>query len=616
MDQISGAIVGITLVLTSVFIPMAFFSGAAGNIYRQFALALSVSIGFSAFLALSLTPALCATFLKPISAGHHQKKGFFGWFNRSFNRGSRRYAYVVKRMLGRPRRWLAVFLAVTALAAFLVFRLPTAFLPGEDQGSMLVVMLLPTGSTQAETLAKIKEVEEYVMTEEPAKFIYFVQGYSSYGGGAHTAMSFITLKDLKDRPGRSVDQVAAAINEKFAGNGKVMIQAFNLPPIPELSSTSGFDLRLQDRGGLGHKAFSEARAELLDKTSEEPSLLYALFAGQSDAPQMKMRLDRHKALSMGVTVEDINATLSVLLGSSQAADFILDGQVRKVVVQAEGSKRIEPDDVGRLHVRNGAGEMVPLSSFLELDWTFGPPQYNRYNGFPSFTINGEAAPGFSSGRAMEAMERLAREMPRGLGFEWSGQSYEEILSGNQTVALYTLSVLIIFLVLAALYESWSIPLAVLLVVPLGLVGAALATNFRGLYNDIYFKVGLITIIGLSAKNAILIIEVARELWRREGKSLRMAVIEAARLRLRPIIMTSLAFGFGVLPLAFSSGAGSGAQVAVGNAVLGGIITATVLAIFLVPLFFQVVVGFTLRANSWRTVLFGGKKNRDCHHLNL
>ena len=598
MGQISGAIIGITLVLTSVFIPMAFFSGAAGNIYRQFALALSVSIAFSAFLALSLTPALCATFLKPISAGHHEKKGFFGWFNRSFNRGSRRYAYVVKRMLGRPRRWLAVFAAVTALAVFLVFRLPTGFLPSEDQGSVLVMISLPAGSTQAETVEKIKELENYILSEEPAKFIYAVQGWSSYGSGTHAAMAFITLKDLKDRPGRSADDVAAAINERFSDQPGTMVLSFNLPPIPELSSTNGFDLRLQDRGGLGHKAFSRAREELLEKAGSEPALMYAVFAGQTDAPQMKMRIDRNKALTMGVTVDDINTTLSVLLGSSEVADFMLDGQVRKVVVQAEGDKRLEAADVGRLHVRNRLGEMVPLAAFVNLDWTFGPPQYTRYNGFPSFTINGEAAKGVSSGQAMATMERLSREMPRGLGFEWSGQSFEEILSGNQTVALYTLSVLIIFLVLAALYESWSIPLAVLMVVPLGIVGAALTMNGRGLDNDIYFKVGLITVIGLSAKNAILIIEVARELWRRDGKSLRGAVIEAARLRLRPIIMTSLAFGFGVLPLAFSSGAGSGAQVAVGSAVLGGIITATVLAIFLVPLFFQMVVGFTLKFNTW------------------
>ena len=600
MGQISGAIIGITLVLTSVFIPMAFFSGAAGNIYRQFSLALTVSIAFSAFLALSLTPALCASFLKPITSAHQEKKGFFGWFNRSFNRNSRRYAYVVKRMLGRPGRWLAVFAAVTLLAVFLVYRLPTAFLPGEDQGSVLVMIALPAGSTQAETVAKLTELESYALNEEPTKFIYAVQGWSSYGSGTHAAMAFITLKDLKDRPGRSADQVAAAINDRFSGTPGTMVLAFNLPPIPELSQTNGFDLRLQDRGGLGHKIFTKARTELLDQAGREPALMYAVFAGQTDAPQMKMRIDRNKALTMGVTVEEINTTLSVLLGSSQVADFMLDGQVRKVVVQADGDKRLTAEDIGRLHVRNRSGEMVPLAAFVSLDWTFGPPQYTRYNGFPSFTINGEAGKGVSSGQAMAVMERLSRQMPRGLGFEWSGQSYEEILSGNQTAALYTLSVLIIFLVLAALYESWSIPLAVLMVVPLGLVGAALAMNGRGLENDIYFKVGLITIIGLSAKNAILIIEVARELWRGEGKSLRGAVIEAARLRLRPIIMTSLAFGFGVLPLAFSSGAGSGAQVAVGSAVLGGIVTATVLAIFLVPVFFQEVVGLTLKFNTWRT----------------
>ncbi len=602
MVQISGAIIGITLVLVAVFIPMAFFGGAVGNIYRQFSLTLAVSIAFSAFLALSLTPALCATFLKPVDSAHLARKGFFGWFNRAFHRGTRRYGYAVKTILDRPRRWLAVFACVAALAVFLVFRLPTAFLPSEDQGSLMATIVLPSGSTQAETVAKMKELEDYALANEPVKYIYGVQGYSIYGSGAQMAMAFMSLKDLKERPGpeHSVDEVVRRVNERFAADEKASLMAFNLPPLPGLGQTNGFDLRLQDRGGLGRQAFSRARDKLLEAAAGRPDLSYAVFAGMNDAPEMLLDLDRNKAMSMGVSVGEINSALSTVLGSSQVADFMLDGQVRKVIVQAEGARRQVGADVGRINVRNDSGEMVPLSSFVRLEWAMGPASYDRYNGFPSFTINGEAAPGLSSGLAMDTMVELVRELPAGVGYEWSGQSFEEIVAGNQTVALYTLSVLIIFLVLAGLYESWSIPVAVLLVVPLGVLGAAAAMSLRGLNNDIYFKVGLITIIGLSAKNAILIVEFAKDLWLKDGRALVPAILEAARLRLRPIIMTSLAFGFGVLPLAFSSGAGSGAQVAIGSAVLGGIITATALAVFFVPLFFLVVVQAVQRVRARRS----------------
>lgn len=597
MGQISGAIIGITLVLVAVFMPMAFFGGAVGNIYRQFSLTLAVSIAFSAFLALSLTPALCATFLRPSPSGPQEKKGFFGWFNRTFNRGTRRYAYSVKSILDRPRRWLAVFAVIAAIAVFMVFRLPTAFLPAEDQGAFMATVVLPSGSTQSETVAKIKELEDYVLANEPVNYTYGVQGYSIYGSGTQMAMAFLTLKDLKDRPGKdqTVDEVVRRINEHFAADEKGLVMAFNLPPLPGLGQTNGFDLRIQDRSGLGRQAFSQARDQLLEAAARRPELSYAIFAGMSDSPQMLLDIDRKKAMSMGVTVEDINSALSVVLGSSQVADFMLGDQVRKIIVQAESEQRKTAADVGRIHVRNEAGEMVPLSSFVSLEWTSGPSSYDRYNGYPAFIINGEPAPGRSSGLAMDTMVDLIGNIPHSLGFEWSGQSFEEIVAGNQTVALYTLSVLIIFLVLAGLYESWSIPISVLLVVPLGVLGAALAMSIRGLNNDIYFKVGLITVIGLSAKNAILIIEVAKDLWQKEGRRPLPAVLEAARLRLRPIIMTSLAFGFGVLPLAFSTGAGSGAQVAIGNAVLGGITTATVLAIFLVPLFFLSVIEVTEKA---------------------
>ncbi|MCG2606734.1 MAG: multidrug efflux RND transporter permease subunit AxyY, partial [Achromobacter sp.] len=589
MGQISGAIVGITVVLVSVFVPMAFFDGAVGNIYRQFAVTLAVSIAFSAFLALSLTPALCASLLKPIPAGHHEKRGFFGWFNRAFARLTTRYTARVAGVLARPVRFGLAYALVIGVAALLFARLPSSFLPDEDQGSFMAMVILPQGSPQAETMAVVKDVERYMMEHEPVQYVYSVNGFSQYGSGPNSAMFFVTLKDWQERRDASlhVDAVVKRINKAFADRKNLMVFALNSPPLPDLGSTSGFDFRLQDRGGLGYEALTQARQKLLAKAAEHPALTEVVFAGQEEAPQLQLRVDRDKAQAMGVPIDEINTALAVMYGSEYIGDFMLNGQVRRVTVQADGKRRVDVDDISRLHVRNLQGQMVPLSAFATLKWSMGPPQLNRYNGFPSFTINGSAAPGHSSGEAMRAMETLAAELPRGIGFDWSGQSYEERLSGNQAPVLFALSVLIVFLALAALYESWSIPLAVILVVPLGVIGALLGVTVRGMPNDIYFKVGLIATIGLSAKNAILIVEVAKDLVR-DGQGILSATLEAARLRLRPIVMTSLAFGVGVLPLALASGAASGAQAAIGTGVLGGIITATVLAVFLVPLFFLIV----------------------------
>ncbi|HEJ2442604.1 multidrug efflux RND transporter permease subunit [Burkholderia multivorans] len=589
MKQISGAIVGITVVLTSVFVPMAFFGGAVGNIYRQFALSLAVSIAFSAFLALSLTPALCATLLKPVDDGHHDKRGFFGWFNRFVARSTQRYATRVGAMLNKPLRWLVVYGALTAVAALMLTRLPSAFLPDEDQGNFMVMVIRPQGTPLAETMQSVREVESYLRREEPAAYTFALGGFNLYGEGPNGGMIFVTLKNWNARQAARdhVQAIVARVNERFAGTPNTTVFAMNSPALPDLGSTGGFDFRMQNRGGLDYAAFSAAREQLLAAGAKDAALTDLMFAGTQDAPQLKLDIDRAKASALGVSMDEINTTLAVMFGSDYIGDFMHGTQVRRVIVQADGQHRLDPDDVKKLRVRNARGEMVPLAAFATLQWTLGPPQLTRYNGYPSFTINGSAAPGHSSGEAMAAIERIAATLPAGIGHAWSGQSFEERLSGAQAPLLFALSVLVVFLALAALYESWSIPLAVMLVVPLGVIGAVLGVTLRAMPNDIYFKVGLIATIGLSAKNAILIVEVAKDLLA-QRMSLAEAALEAARLRLRPIVMTSLAFGVGVLPLAFASGAASGAQTAIGTGVLGGVIAATVLAVFLVPLFFVVV----------------------------
>ena len=593
MRQISGAIVGISLVLTAVFVPMAFFGGAVGNIYRQFSLSLAVSMVFSAFLALTLTPALCATLLKPVEPGHStERKGFFGAFNRGFARLTARYQGGVARLLNRTGRALIAYGAVIGVVVVLFTQLPTSFLPEEDTGEFMTVVMLPTGATQAQTLDVVREAEQYFIDKEPAvASTLAITGFSLYGNGQNAAMLFLTLKDWKQRKGadQHVDAVVARANAAFSSIKGAMVMAMNSPALPELGSKPGFDLRLQDRGGAGYERLAQARDRVLAEAAKHPALSEVTFAGQGDAPQILIDVDRKKALSMCVSIDDINRTLAVMFGSDYAGDFVYRNQVRRVIVQADGKQRVSVEQLGRMHVRNVAGAMVPLSAFTKAQWIVGPLKLDRYNGFPAMAINGSPAAGHSSGEAMAAMESIVRNLPDGFGYEWSGQSFEERLSGAQAPALFALSILVVFLCLAALYESWSIPLAVMLVVPLGVFGALLGATLRFLPNDIYFKVGLIATIGLSAKNAILIIEVAKDLVA-QGMGLIDATLEAARLRFRPIVMTSLAFAFGVVPLAVATGAASASQRAIGTGVLGGIITATVLAVFLVPVFFVVVRG--------------------------
>jgi len=591
MRQISGAIVGISLVLTAVFVPMAFFGGAVGNIYRQFSLSLAVSMVFSAFLALTLTPALCATLLKPVEPGHStERKGFFGAFNRGFARLTARYQGGVARLLTGTGRALIVYGAIIGVVVLLFMRLPTAFLPEEDTGEFMTVVMLPTGATQAQTLDVVRQAEQYFIEKEPAvASTLAITGFSLYGNGQNAAMLFLTLKEWKHRKGddQHVNAVVARANAAFGKIKGAMVMAMNSPALPELGSKPGFDLRLQDRGGAGYERLAQARDHVLAAAAKHPALSDVTFAGQGDAPQILIDVDRKKALSMGVSIDDINRTLAVMFGSDYAGDFVYRNQVRRVIVQADGKQRVSVEQLGRMHVRNAAGAMVPLSAFTKAQWIVGPLKLDRYNGFPAMSISGSPAVGHSSGEAMAAMESIVRDLPDGFGYEWTGQSFEERLSGAQAPALFALSILVVFLCLAALYESWSIPLAVMLVVPLGVFGALLGATLRFLPNDIYFKVGLIATIGLSAKNAILIIEVAKDLVA-QGMGLIEATLEAARLRFRPIVMTSLAFAFGVVPLAIATGAASASQRAIGTGVLGGIIMATVLAVFLVPVFFVVV----------------------------
>ncbi|NTV85790.1 MAG: efflux RND transporter permease subunit [Burkholderiaceae bacterium] len=592
MGQISGAIIGVTVVLISVFVPLAFFSGSVGNIYRQFAAVMGVSIAFSAFMALSLTPALCATLLKPVEAGHHHAKtGFFGWFNRGFARTAKGYEGVVSRMLPRAARYLVIYVAIVAGAAVVYLRLPTSFLPNEDQGTLLVNVQLPPGATQARALDVMQQVEGFMLKQPEVQSMVGVLGFSFSGQGQNAALAFVTLKDWAERraPGSSAQDVAGRAFGALMGIRDAFIFPLSPPSIPELGSSSGFAFRLQDRAGLGRDALLAARNQLLGAASKSPILTQVRPDGLEDAPQLQLDIDRDKANALGVGFDAINAVISTALGSAYVNDFPSAGRLQRVVVQADAPARMQPDDVLRLSVANNKGQAVPLSAFASTRWITGPMQTVRYNGYPSMRISGSAAPGQSTGAAMMEMERLAAQLPQGFGFEWTGLSREEKLAGSQAIVLYAFAVLSVFLCLAALYESWSIPLAVILVVPLGVLGVLLATLTRGYANDIYFQVGLITIIGLSAKNAILIIEFAKDL-QAQGKGVIESALAAAHLRFRPIVMTSMAFTLGVLPLAIASGAGSASQRAIGTGVIGGILSGTALAVLFVPVFFVVVRG--------------------------
>ena len=603
MGQIQGAIIGVTVVLISVFVPLAFFAGSTGNIYRQFSAVMVASIGFSAFMALSLTPALCATLLKPVEAGHHhEKRGFFGWFNRGFSKTARGYESIVARILGRAARYLVIYAAIIGVVVLVYTRLPTSFLPGEDQGTMLINVQLPPGATQERTRNVMEQVERYILKQPDVQSMVGVLGFSFSGQGQNAGLAFVTLKDWHLRPAasQSAEAIAGRAFGALSGIRDAFIFPLSPPPIPELGNASGFTFRLQDRGGAGHDALLAARNQLLGLAGKSKLLAGVRPDGIEDAPQLRVDIDRGKAAALGVSFDAINSTLSTALGSAYINDFPNRGRLQRVLVQADAPARMQPDDLLRLNASNAQGKPVPLSSFATTHWVNGAMQTVRYNGYPAMRISGAPAPGSSTGAAMAEMEKLAAQLPQGFGYEWTGQSREEKLAGSQAMILYGFAILAVFLCLAALYESWSIPLAVILVVPLGVLGVLLATLLRGYANDVYFQVGLITIIGLSAKNAILIIEFAKDL-QAQGKGVIESALAAAHLRFRPIVMTSMAFGLGVLPLALASGAGSASQRAIGTGVIGGMITGTTLAIFFVPIFFVIVRGFFKDSERQRKV---------------
>jgi multidrug efflux pump len=590
MKQITGAIIGITMVLSAVFIPMAFFPGAVGVIYQQFSLTMAVSILFSGFLALSLTPALCATFLKPIKAGHHhEKRGFFGWFNRGFDKTTRGYTSSVGWIVKRTGRFMVIYAALLAGLGWAFMQLPTSFLPNEDQGFVLVDMQAPPEASANRTNDIIQEVRGVFAKEDAVDQSAFIRGFSFSGAGDNAGLAFVTLKDWSERDAdNSAQAISNRVNGALFGIKDAIAFALSPPPIQGLGTSSGFTFRLQDRAGQGQVALSAAGAQLMAAASESSVVTGLRIEGMPDTAQVNLVVDREKANTFGVSFDAINSTISANLGSAYLNDFPNAGRMQRVTVQADQDRRMQTEDLLNLNVRNTHGGMVPLSAFTSIDWQKGPAQVVGYNGYPAIRIGGEAAPGFSSGAAIAEMERLANELPAGFGYEWTGQSLQEIQSGSQAPFLIALVVIFVFLLLAALYESWSIPISVILVVPLGVIGAVLAVMIRDMPNDVYFKVGLITIIGLSAKNAILIIEFAKDL-RAQGKPLLEATIEAAQLRFRPILMTSLAFTLGVLPLAIASGASAASQNAIGTGVMGGMISATVLAIFFVPVFYVFVM---------------------------
>ena len=596
MRQITGALVGIGLVLSAVFVPMAFFGGSTGVIYRQFSVTIVAAMALSVLVAIVFTPALCATMLKPVEKGHDigeggMFSGFFGWFNRMFDRNTRRYESAVGGILNRSLRFIAIYLAIVVVLGFLFVRMPTSFLPEEDQGVMFNQVMLPAGATQERTIEVLKKVEKHFLENEKdtVRALFTVAGFSFGGSGQNMGIGFVNLKSWDERqgPGMDVKSIAGRAMGAFSQIREAMVFAFVPPAVIELGTSNGFNVQLQDRSGLGHTALVAARNQFLGMAAQDKRLVGVRPNGQDDTPEYRLEVDHAKAGALGVSVADINDTLATAWGGSYVNDFIDRGRIKKVYVQSDASARMTPEDMNKWFVRNTMGEMVPFSAFATAKWTYGSPRLERYNGQSSIEVLGQAAPGLSSGEAMTAVEEIMSKLPAGIGYEWSGTSFEERRSGSQAPALYALSLLVVFLCLAALYESWSVPFAVMLVVPLGVIGALLAATGRGLSNDIFFQVGLLATIGLSSKNAILIVEFAKAEME-AGKDLITATLTAVRMRLRPILMTSLAFGLGVLPLAISTGAGSGSQNAIGTGVLGGTIAATVLGIFFVPLFYVVI----------------------------
>lgn len=590
MGQIFNAIIAITLVLVAVFIPMAFFNGSVGAIYRQFSITLVLTILFSVLMALTLTPALCATLLQ--NTPDHEirpSRGFFGWFNRFFARITDGYQAGTARVLKRTGRYMVIYAVIIGAVGYLFAKLPTSFLPDEDQGYFISMIQLPAGATRSRTLEVLSQVEDFYLKQPEIEHVIGVAGFSFFGRGQNAALVFIRLKDWDNRPllENSATSVVQRANKMLFRIKQAMVFTMNVPPIPELAAVGGFDFRLQDMGGQGREKLLEARNMALGLASKNPVLVGVRPEGQEPAPQLRLDINQEKARAMGIEPAVLNDTLQSALGVSYINDFPREGRILRVQMQADAKSLSTPEEILRLPIRNAQGNMVSLSEIAKARWTVGTPKLDRYNGIPALKISGSAAPGHSTGEAMAAMAEVAKQLPPGFGFEWSGTSREESQSGSQASLLFGLSLVAVFLCLAALYESWSVPFAVVLVVPIGILGALLAVMFRGLPNDVYFKVGLIVIIGLSTKNAILIIEFARHL-QDQGKDLIESTLEACRLRFRPILMTSIAFILGVLPLAISTGAGANGRHAIGTGVMGGMISATVLAIFFIPVFFVVV----------------------------
>ena len=599
MNEITGALVGVALVLAAVFLPMAFIGGSTGVIYRQFSITIVSAMVLSIFVALTLTPALCANLLRPVEAGHReQERGFFGWFNRTFATTVARYQSTLGRVIGRPLPSLILYGVLLVVLAVLFLRLPTAFLPVEDQGSMAGLYTLPVGATQSRTIEVGKQIEHYLLTDEKRNIdaLFTVAGFNFSGNGQNLGQAFIHLSDWKYRPGpqnsaQGIAQRATRALSRIVRDGQVFLLV--PPAVPGLGSSSGFDLQLEDHGGLGHERLAAAQSQLLALAAKDPILAGVRANNQPDTPQLHVDIDQAKASALGLNLGEIDQALALAWGGEFVNNFVDRGRVKRVFIQGDAPYRSRPEDIGAWYVRGASGTMAPFAAFATPSWTVGPAELNRYNGQPSLEVQGQSAPGQSSGAAMREMERLIGELPRGVGYEWTGLSYQELLSGAQAPFLYGLSLLVVFLCLAALYESWSIPLSIILVVPLGVFGAVLAATLRGFYNDVYFQVGLLTTMGLSAKNAILIVQFA-DVAERDGAAPREAALAAARRRLRPILMTSLAFMAGVFPLAIASGAGAASQHDIGNGVIGGMLAATLMAIFFVPIFFVGVRRFARR----------------------
>ena len=602
MGQISSAVIGVTVVLVSVFIPLAFFGGAVGNIYRQFSAVMATSIGFSAFMALSLTPALCGSFLKPVEAGHHHAKtGFFGWFNRGFAASAKRYEGSMAKIIRRSGWWMLLYAVIIGVTGFFFMRLPTGFLPQEDQGYIIVNVQLPAGASQERTKAVMSQIEDYMLKQPEVDHMVGVLGFSFSGRGQNAGLAFVPLKNWDERKGegQSATALAGRAFRQLATIRDAFIYPLNPPAISELGRGNGVAIRLQDRGSKGHEALLAARNQLMGMVLSNPNSGVATMRpdGLEDAPQLQVDIDRNKASALGVPFASISSTLSTMLGSSYVNDFPNSGRLQRVMVQADAQARMLPEDLLKLNVLNTSGQPVPFSSFASVRWAMGAMQTVRYNGYPTMRVDADPKPGVSTGQLMAELEQAVKQLPPGFSLEWTGISFEEKRSGDQVYTLYAFSILAIFLCLAALYESWSIPFSVMLVVPLGLLGVILATTWGGLENDVYFKLGMITIIGLSAKNAILIIEFAKELHERDGKSVVAAALQAAHLRFRPILMTSLAFTLGVIPLAIATGASSASQKAIGIGVTGGMITATVLGLMFVPMFYVIVMWLFRRGET-------------------